>query len=412
MTTAASSEKRDKIKEELESKNIQLHWLLQITKAINYNLPALQLFDIYQSVLINQLKVGKLLLFLNEDGKWNTQLAQGFNKEAVDIDPEKLQEVVTQIQQKENTPSWFFEFDSIIPVLHNDQPLAYALIGDLDETFIINKKEIITFIHTITNIIVVAIENKRLMRESIQQAAMNKELELAADMQAMLFPQNLHTHDNLEIAAYYLPHRQVGGDYYDFIKVNEEEAFICMADVSGKGIAAAFLMSNFQAHLHAMVRHHSSLKELLHELNKSVNKSARGEKFITFFIAQINYRTRMINYVNAGHNPPLLYHNGTTEILEKGTTGLGMFEELPFLNEGSTHFPPDSILFCYTDGVTDLENGRGDNFGMENIKALLHVHTEIEKLNDFHQYIMNELNRFRENTGFTDDVTILSCRLK
>ena len=98
------------------------------------------------------------------------------------------------------------------------------------------------------------------------------------------------------------PYEEVGGDYYDYIRVGEHEFLICMADVSGKGIAAALLMSNFQATLRALVRNVKSLEELMEALNKTVIRNAKGEKFITCFIGKFNTQTRVLEYINAGHN--------------------------------------------------------------------------------------------------------------
>jgi sigma-B regulation protein RsbU (phosphoserine phosphatase) len=295
--------------------------------------------------------------------------------------------------------------------MHQDVPLAYALIGGLDEEVFHSKREIVTYIHTITNVIVVAIENKRLAKESIRQAAMERELQLAAQMQSMLFPADFVTHSFLDIAATYIPHQSVGGDYYDFIKLNDHEALVCMADVSGKGLSAAMLMSNFQANLHAIIRHTEfTLQDLVYELNACVNRSAQGEKFITFFVARISGLTNTINYINAGHNPPVLLHNDSVEMLEIGTIGLGMFEELPFLKSGSTRFDKGSLLFCYTDGITDMENLRGESFGSDNLERLLREHFSVESMRELHDRMVNYFDEYREGALFPDDVTFLSVR--
>ncbi len=395
------------LENELRSKKLKLHWLLQITKAINYNLPADQLFQIYKSVLEDHLKVGKLMLFLHEHA-WQQILSYGVDYKDFNINTEKDFEHLNDVENK-NKPHWISEFDTIIPVFHNDKPLAYALIGDYSKLQG-NPKRILPFIHTITNLIVVAIENKRLTKESINQAAIQKEMELAAEMQAMLFPSNLNGHGVFDIAATYLPHHEVGGDYYDFLKINEEESIVCMADVSGKGLAAALLMSNFQAHLHALSKNAKSLCELVSDLNATVFKNAKGEKYITVFLAKINHKTKEINYVNAGHNPPIVFDEAKIDLLEKGTTGLGMFEKLPFLNEGSIQFSNGATLFCYTDGATEMEDETGNIFGMENFKELVIRHAKATSANHFHELIINSLNEFKRSREFTDDVTMLTIR--
>lgn len=402
------SEKGIRLLHELKIKQLQLHWLLQITKAINYDLPAQQLFEIYQVVLRDHLKVGKAILFL-KDEKWHKTFQYGCQ---IDIENMQLEELFSSsnMEISQSPITWFSDFETIIPVYHNNKPLAYALIGNFEYSVADNPKEILPFIHTITNIIVVAIENKRLTVESINQAAMHREMELAAKMQAMLFPQQLPINETFEIAATYLPHQQVGGDYYDYIPISSEESYLCMADISGKGISAALLMSNFQANLHALLKFRPTLTDLVHELNACVNKSAKGEKFITFFIAHIHTGEKTIRYVNAGHNPPFLKDGVQFSLLETGTTGLGMFEDLPFIQEGKADFPDHSILFCYTDGITDIEDQDGNLFGMDKIQEILTQHEEVYTMNDLHLILVDAFYKFKGANPFPDDITMLSYR--
>ncbi len=395
---------------DLYIKQLQLHWLLQVTKAINYNLPSDQLFEVYETVMRDHLKVRKLALFVHE-GQWSQILSYGLSEELVldDLD-KRFAELNSMEFNNLQMPAWVEGFESIIPVFHNHQSLAYAFIGDLQHDEIISLKEILPFIHTITNIIVIAIENKRLTKETINQVQMQKEMELAAKMQTMLFPAHLPKNKHIDVAATYLPHQHVGGDYYDYIELNENELLICLADVSGKGMSAALLMSNFQANLHAKAHYSKSLQDLAIELNAAVNKSAKGEKYITVFIAIINTQTQIINYLNAGHNPPILCINGEFKLLEKGTTGLGMFEELPFIEDGMAYFPKGATLFCYTDGFVEQENERGEIFGLDMITDSLRRHADVFTMKDLHFRMIDEFNKFSAKAEALDDVTLLSCK--
>jgi sigma-B regulation protein RsbU (phosphoserine phosphatase) len=410
MTENIMSETIEKLHWELQSKKLQLHWLLQITKAINYNLPSAQLYNIYQTVIKEHLHAGKLSLFVNE-GEWKQVLSYGMKEELARLQPEKLLDELQMSSTKEiATPEWLEKDESIIPVYHNERLLAYSIVGDIKSTHDIPVRAIVPFIHTITNIIVVAIENKRLNIEAVAQAAFRKELELAAEMQDMLFPVGLKGNEWFDVATVYLPHQQVGGDYYDFISLSEYEHIFCMADVSGKGMAAALLMSNFQANLHALIRNKLPLKELITELNECVNKSAKGEKFITFFIGVINFKNHTIHYINAGHNPPVLFDKDKIKLLDKGTTGLGMLDTLPSLKDETVTFEKNASVFCYTDGVTELENNAGEFFGTENLHEFIHKNMAAGTLSDFHHSLIRELDSYRQSTSYTDDVTILSLR--
>ena len=395
---------------ELQSKKLQLHWLLQISKAINYNFTTKQLLDVYEHVLHSQLKVERLALLIHEQ-QWKCALLYGTDKGFHDFDLEKILDELNQLHNLEmEKERWIKNFDTIIPVFHKDQVLAYALVGGMKDSIIQKKNELVPFIQTITNLIVVAIENNSVSAEKIRQAGIKKELELAAQMQTMLFPVSLPKHHQYELHATYLPHQEVGGDYYDFIPINENEFVFCMADVSGKGIPAALLMSNFQANLHAYVMHNTSLTDLVKQLNANVFNSAKGEKFITFFIGKYNAKTRELHYVNAGHNPPFLLHDKLVYMLNEGSTGLGMFEELPFVKPGKVFIPENAWLHCYTDGVIDVENDEGSEYGLDRLRDFLTSKMKLETIEELHRQLVNRLYAYKQNRMYTDDITLLSCR--
>ena len=400
------------LQSELQAKKTQLHWLLQITKAINYNFSTKQLLDVYEHVLHSQLKVEKFALLINDE-QWKCAMLSGTDKSLKDFDINRILDELNKLQNLETEQElWVKNFETILPVYHKEQLLAYALIGGLSNSVIPKKNELCSFIHTITNLIVVAIENNYMASEKIRQAGIRKELDLAAQMQSMLFPVKLPKSDLFEIYATYLPHQEVGGDYYDFIEINKNEFIFCLADVSGKGIPAALLMSNFQANLHALVLHTSSLSELIKLLNDRVYQSAKGEKFITFFLGRYNIQTRQLHYVNAGHNPPFLIHEKVVYMLNDGSTGLGMFEELPFINSGKVYIPPNAMLHCYTDGVIDVENVKGNEFGMQRLQEFLTERKQLHNMQQFHQELISNLSAFKESKSYTDDITLLSCWFK
>ena len=295
-------------------------------------------------------------------------------------------------------------------MFHKETPVSYVLIGDIDEdrqglSPIIKH---LKFIQTITNIIVVAIENKRLYIESLEKEALRKELEVASQMQSMLIPSadNLPKNPYLHVATYYKPHSQVGGDYYDFLILNDYEFGFCVADVSGKGVSAAILMSNFQANLRALFKSNISLINLIKELNKLVNTSAHGEKFITFFIGKYNIQDKTLQYVNAGHNPPLLLDNSekTMVYLSTGCVGLGMFDEIPSIRVGTVKVHSGDKLVCYTDGLIEAENENSTEFGTIPLEGALSIDGGID---DSLHYLHETLDEFLKGNSLGDDIAII-----
>lgn len=390
---------------------LKLNSLLDITKAINNNASTRELLDTFEDTLKNKLNIGKLALY-NFNDKWECMLTYGLNKSELDINVEEDLLQYKEISIVDNQNEVNHSFEIVIPVYHKEQPLAFVLIGDLDDDKVELSPVIkhLPFVQTLTNIMVVAIENKRLYKENIKQIAIRRELELASEMQNMLFPEALPKNEFIDFDARYLPHQEVGGDYYDFIWVNKNEFVFCMADVSGKGLAAALLMSNFQANLRVLINHTASLTELVRELNTKVNISAKGEKFITFFIGKYNIQTRTLTYVNAGHNPPLLIHKNSVSLLRIGCTGLGMFDELINVKEGVVPIKPETLLFCYTDGVVETENDMDEYFGMHRLSNSLKKNQNTTP-SEINEHLLMEVINFKKDKPYTDDIAIFSGKM-
>ncbi|HET6245761.1 MAG: PP2C family protein-serine/threonine phosphatase [Bacteroidetes bacterium] len=390
----------------------KLDVLLNVTKAINFNQSTEELLNTYEKFLRENLRIEKLILYSNQNNEWTHLISYGISPKTKNINIEKsllpLKEITSLIST--SNPE-LKSFDIAIPVYHKSQPLAYLLIGDIydKETEISPTIKHLPFIQTLTNIILVAIENKRFAKERIRQEGMKKELELASQMQSLLFPANLPNDDKIEAAALYQPHQEVGGDYYDFIRLNENEVVFCMADVSGKGISAALLMSNFQANLRALLNAKISLTDLIKDLNLKVMSNTKGEKFITLFVAKYNQVTRVMQFINAGHNPPVLISGDQIVLLQTGSAGLGMVDELPKVKEGIINIAPNTCLFCYTDGVVELENEVGDDFGIERLKDLL-KDVSNKSMEQVNLSIIKKLDEFKASMHYCDDVALLSCR--
>lgn len=396
----------------LKLKNLKLNSLLEITNAINNNFSREQLLKIFEFVLRNQLNIGRLL-FYTKDDEWETSISHGLiaGVELPEIETDLFGFKEVQEGQKRGE-KYFGQFDVIIPILHKSEPLAFLLAGEINEDLIENTKtRHIPFIQTLANIIMVSIENKRLFKENIRRAGMKREMELASEMQNMLFPSRLPQTEQIEMAAYHKPHQDVGGDYYDFIQLSDNEIAFCMADVSGKGVSAALLMSNFQANLRALFKHETSLTDLIQELNSKVINAAMGEKFITIFIAKYNLITRVLQYVNAGHNPPILVTNNTTSQLSIGCPGLGMLDELPSVWEGVVIIEPNSLITCYTDGVVELENMREREFGESKLELIL-LDSSNKPVRQINEDIVRLLRNHKGQMPYVDDIALLTTRFK
>ncbi len=401
----------DRISERLNLKEFQLRALLDVTKAINNNLQREELLKLYGSIMREELGITRLMLFEN-GGSWRCAHAFGADGSQQLVDVRPLMEVYRDIQFIGSGEEELLSgFDIAVPVFHRELPLALLLIGDIDEEErrVSPAVKHLNFIQTLTNLIAVALENKRLGKMALQQERDKRELELAADMQAMLIPRDLPNDATVQAAAWYLPHRSVGGDYYDVIRINEHELVICVADVSGKGMAAALLMSNFQATLTAMLPlGYARLDQLIVDLNANVMDRARGERFITLFIGAVDTRSGLLRYVNAGHNAPILWRKGAFSELTSGSIALGMLPELPFVKVGEAQVN-SGLLLSYTDGLIEQEDAYGAAFDMQPLRQAL------EQFGPGGPQAVNEaliatFEAHRAGLPYLDDIALLTCR--
>jgi sigma-B regulation protein RsbU (phosphoserine phosphatase) len=403
----------ESINKKFEIKELELNSLLEITQSINSNLPEDSLYKIFNFTLRANLKIKKIALYVKDD-QWECKVNFGtkldFNEVLFDENAFNIESISDLDHFSDNQP--FSEFEKVIPVSHKKKLLAVVFVGGYDQQDYKNGYINLNFIQTLSNIIIVAIENKKLARKELEQKAIQKELEIARNVQQFLFPKELPYGEKLKIFSSYEPHQMVGGDYFDFIPIDEDQFLICIADVSGKGIPAALLMSNFQASLRTLIRQTTKLEKIVRELNFQILQNSNGESFITFFVAIYNKTYRYLKYVNAGHNPPL-FHSDETGLtqLELGTTVLGIFHPLPFLKIGKIRKLTKFFFLAFTDGLIETFNEEDEPFGIDRVISIVDQNLDLD-LKDLHRKIIDEANKFNASSVLSDDITLLSCSLK
>lgn len=393
-----------------ERKGLELKALLEITQAINENQSEAVLVNIFKFTCLVHLDIKALILYVSKDEVFERKISHGvkgnvpltLNADQVD-DQKESGQLMIQLSDEYS----FDELETYLPVYHKDKMLAILFLRrkssdnglDLD------------FTQALANILVVALENKRFARKQLQQEVLNREVAIASQVQQMLFPASLPNTDALKAKVTYYPHSMVGGDYYDLIRKSDDQVYFCIADVSGKGIAAALLMSNFQAALRTLLRSDADFSMIIHQLNYTLIENTKGERFITFFLGEYDYRTKRLRFVNAGHNPPILCRekSGATELLEAGTTILGAFEELPFLEIGERTDLDGFTIHLYTDGLTETMNPEEEEFGEERFQQYVDSHLCVDP-EDFHRGFFEQMRAFTQEVPLRDDLTLLSLR--
>ena len=399
----------EKLERELNLKQLQINSLLAITQAINENVSAEGLYSMYNSFLRWEIGIRKMALFFKDSGHWECKSSIGIEEKLLEEDPssELLRYRTKQGVQSANHPL-ISEFDMVIPVMHKEVPIAYALIGGfLDEEDVYNK---VQFVTTITNVIAVALENKRLFKQQMRQQVLNREVELAGQIQRTLVPSSLPSGSNYELSSIYRPHFAVGGDYYDVVEFADGKLAFCIADITGKGFSAAMLMAYFQANLRTLILRCETLEEVVKEMNSAVHKITQGDRFVTLFLARYDTETRTLHYINAGHTPPLVVLNGEVVPLKNGCTVLGWLPELPFIEIGGVSLMDDALIFTYTDGLTDVQNKSGEAFGEDKLIDFL-LQADMENASKVNKALLKHVENYREREPYPDDITVLSCKV-
>jgi sigma-B regulation protein RsbU (phosphoserine phosphatase) len=236
-------------------------------------------------------------------------------------------------------------------------------------------------------------------------AQLMRDMEEAHDIQRRLLPTEMPRLAGCEIRASWKPAGHVGGDYFDAIRRNDTSVSVCIADVSGKGMPAALLMSNMQAAVRSLTREASSSGDLCHRLNRLVLKNTATGKFVTFFCATLDSEAQVLRFTNAGHVPPfLLRRDGTITRLSDGGAVLGIFGDATY-EEFSTPFHSGDRLVLITDGISEAENEQDQEFGEDRLMQLLADGKELSTA-DLQKSILDAVHAHARH-GLQDDATLM-----
>ena len=272
-----------------------------------------------------------------------------------------------------------------------------------EDGFTLDDQRILSIIATQSAQVV---EIARLYDEEQSLKKIEEELNFATDIQTNLLPSSKPQLDGFDIAVKSIPAKEVGGDYYDFITIDENNKVICLGDISGKGMPAAMLMANLQATVRGQALFTSSAGECLTRSNKLLYRSTDKQKFATFFYGILNTAESIFHFSNAGHDPPFLINTDKNITrLTKGGTVLGFMEDYQF-EEDSIKLNSGDIITIYSDGITEAFNEKDEEFGEERLLAVLKENLKstaellIEK-------VFEAVKIFVKDEKQSDDITIV-----
>ena len=260
----------------------------------------------------------------------------------------------------------------------------------------------------------IAVENAKLLKESIEKERLERELDVAREMQGKILPQSIPQVKNLEISAVFVPAFEVGGDYYDFFELPNNKFGFIIADVSGKGISAAFIMAELRGIIESLVLTYDNPKEILVKTNRIIERTLEKKNFITAVFGVFDITTEKLFLSRAGHSSILLVRDNEIKEILPGGVGLGLtysekFEL--FLEEYSIQLKENDIFVLYTDGVTEAKDGNMDDFGVTTLKTII-SDSQDESVDTIAKKIMTQVSLFSQGTSQHDDITLLLFKWK
>lgn len=401
---------------QLQLRNQLLDTLFEMSKDFNLILSKNEIVKILSFRLMGQLLVSRFaIILLDSNGEYehiNNRLDLKINTQLINS-IRKINKTVLTTQANLSK--------SILEKLTNSELSVISPMmvqGNLKGILLVGKKlnneeyteENLDFIEALGNLAILSIENARLFNEEIDKKKLQSEINLAYQIQTNLFPRDIPAHPDYELVGFSIPSRHIGGDYYDFIKTQDSKILVVIADISGKGIPAAILMSNLQASLRTLAPMNLPLKHLIKRINKVIYDNTSADKFVTLFCGILDLNKHTFDYANAGHNPPYFYDkSGIKKELKEGGIILGVFEDYNDYSIGHLDLLPGDGIFLYTDGITEARNDKDEEYSEKNLKKIL-INYSNYSAKKLKQKVLEDLDDFRGNSPQSDDITLAIIR--
>ncbi len=403
---------------ELDARIQALNTLFELSKEFNRTLDRDRVLRLLAYALMGQLVVRRFIFLLRREGSdgpcngGHLEVVAARNLPDVRLSPELEQRLcalrdIHLVEEKD--PLWrplaHAGLQLIIPlelqgVTQGVLGLGPKLTG---EPF---APEEVEFVYALGTLALISIQNTYLIEERLEKERLEEELRLARSIQERLLPRRIPTLPGLEVAARAIASREVAGDYYDVLCLDDHRLLLAIADVSGKGVPAALLMASLQASLRVTVDCEEHLAAATRRLNRVMYENTDMSHFVTFCWGIWEHTRHRFRYVNAGHNPPLLFRRtGRVERLRKGGLLLGAFPEGAY-EEGRVRIQPGELLVFFTDGVTEAYHPERGEFGEHRLVQWIKRHRDLSA-DGIVSGLVEEVRRFTDKRELDDDLTLL-----
>jgi phosphoserine phosphatase RsbU/P len=404
----------------LDNRLQELNTLFEISKEFGTIFRRDQLVKILVFSLLGHLGLNRYVIAMKKDDRCEV-LASRFPVEEVKqtvlhdtmniVEPSLVSSVESRLQPDTRRCLADNKIEAIIPMTIQGETRGIMLLGQrmVAGTYTATDLE---FLSSLANLAIISIENIRLFEETLEKQRLEEELKIAREIQQNLLPKAFPPTPGYLLAANTISSKQVGGDYFDIVKLDEHRTLLVIADVSGKGTPAALLMSNLQATIRALAPLDISITEATARVNELIYDNTAADKFITMFWAILDVENHTLKYVNAGHNPP--YHiksDGTVDRLEKGGMILGVMRSLARYEHDLIALSPEDMVVFFTDGITEAIGPGGEEYGEERLERFLKENARLTP-NDMLQALVASVNAFSGGSLQSDDITALILKVK
>jgi len=415
------------------------HVLTELSDQVRSMIEPKSLLETVAARISETLHVPQVAVLLGADGFYRPAFAMGYPGLPAVAFPSKTGTALVLKSQKEparvflnDRQSWLYREEGIgdeergelaalqsellLPLAVRDKLLGFISLGAKrsEEPYTGSDVRLLKSVASQTGL---ALENANLMQtvadEVAQRERLNREVEIAREVQERLFPQKLPIIRGLDYAGHCRPALGVGGDYYDFLALPKGNLGIAIGDVSGKGIAAALMMASLQASLRGeATRAPENLAAAVSNVNRLVYEASSSNRYATFFYGQYDPAQGSFAYVNAGHNPPMLFHgdgeNGTVTRLEAGGTVVGLVEGVHY-EQGSVRLEPGDVLVAFTDGISEAMNLDDEEWGEDRLLETVRG-CKISSAQQLLECIFDAATRFAGTAPQHDDMTLVVVR--
>jgi sigma-B regulation protein RsbU (phosphoserine phosphatase) len=409
----------------LKKKSLETETLLEVEKSLSSTLNLNQLLELILDSLLKVVRYDAVVIFLVDKEKQEIEhiKARGFDP-ALEPDLQlkigeglagwaaKTQKslIVPDVKADSRYIEARVETQSAmaVPIVSQERIIGvFSLESDEPDAY---SEDDLELLEAFASLAAISLERAREHEEILDKRKLEEELSIAKRIQQSFLPREKPQLHGIDVSGMNIPSEKVGGDYYDFIPIIENQLGIAIGDVSGKGIPAALIMASFRASLIAEIRNNYAIRSIMYKVNNLLFESTAPDIYVTAVYGVLDTKNRIFTFVNAGHNAPILRHaDGRMEYLTEGGVALGMFENSKY-EERPLGISPGDIIVFYTDGVTEAKDEKEEEFGTRRLKRVIHDSRQLSA-RQIQENIYRAAKDFTGDSAEGDDLTMIVVRV-